>query len=149
MKKKLLILFTNLIVLMSLITSCSKNSDKTTDPRNQFVGKWIGTKSFTFTQYPTLNKTVADTLKITLAAGSSTNISVESSGYSETANVSGNTFTYNPYELNIKLGSTQYALTINGSVKISGNNLHGSGVFSAISTKGTTTGTWTDSLTIR
>ena len=149
MKKKLLILFTNLIVLMSLITSCSKNSDRTTDPRNQFVGKWIGTKSFTFTQYPTLNKTVADTLKITLAAGSSTNISVESSGYSETANVSGNTFTYNPYELDIKFGSTQYTLTINGSVTISGNKLHGSGVFSALSTKGPSTGTWTDSLSIR
>ena len=130
-------------------SAANQNSDRTTDPRNQFVGKWIGTKSFTFTQYPTLNKTVADTLKITLAAGSSTNISVESSGYSETANVSGNTFTYNPYQLNIKLGSTQYTLTINGSVKISGNNLHGSGVFSALSTKGTSTGTWTDSLAIR
>jgi hypothetical protein len=149
MKKKLLILFTSLIVLMSLITSCSKNSDKTTDPRTQFVGKWIGTKSFTFTQYPNLNKTVADTLKITLATSSSTNISVESSGYSETANVSGNTFTYNPYDLDIKLGSTQYTLTINGSVNISGNKLHGSGVFSALSTKGPSTGTWTDSLTIR
>ena len=149
MKKKLLILFTNLIVLMSLITSCSKNSDRTTDPRNQFVGKWIGTKSFTFTQYPTLNKTVADTLKIALAAGSSTNISVENSGYSETANVSGNTFTYNPYELDIKFGSTLYTLTINGSVTISGNKLHGSGVFSALSTKGPSTGTWTDSLSIR
>jgi len=148
MKKNLLILFTILIVLMSLITSCSKNSDKTTDPRTQFVGKWIGSKTFTFTQYPTLNKTVADTLKITLA-GSSTNISVESSGYSETANVSGNTFTYIPYVLDIKLGSTQYALTINGSVKISGNNLKGSGVFSASSTKGTTNGTWSDSLAIR
>ena len=134
---------------MSLITSCSKNSDRTTDPRNQFVGKWIGTKSFTFTQYPTLNKTVADTLKITLAASNSTNISVESSGYSETANVSGNTFTYNPYELDIKFGSTQYTLTINGSVNISGNKLHGSGVFSALTTKGPSTGTWTDSLTIR
>ena len=148
MKKKLLILVTNLIVLMSLTTSCSKDSDKTTDPRTQFVGKWIGTKSFTFTQYPTLNKTVADTLKITLA-GSSTNISVESSGYSETANVSGNTFTYNPYDLDIKLGSTQYTLTINGSVKISGTNLHGSGVFSAKSTKGPSSGTWTDSLNVR
>ena len=148
MKKKLLILFTNLIVLMSLITSCSKNSDRTTDPRNQFVGKWIGTKSFTFTQYPTLNKTAADTLKITLA-GSSTNISVESSGYSETANVSGNTFTYIPYVLDIKLGSTQYTLTINGSVKISGNNLHGSGVFTTLSTKGPSSGTWTDSLNVR
>ena len=149
MKKKLLILFTSLIVLMSLITSCSKNSDKTTDPRTQFVGKWIGTKSFTFTQYPTLNKTVADTLTITIADGNSTNISVKSSGYSETANVSGNTFTYIPYDLDIKLGSTQYTLTINGSVKISGTNLHGSGVFSAKSTKGPSSGTWTDSLTVR
>ena len=149
MKKKLLILFTSLIVLMSLITSCSKNSDKTTDPRTQFVGKWIGTKSFTFTQYPTLNKTVADTLTITIADGNSTNISVKSSGYSETANVSGNTFTYIPYVLDIKLGSTQYALTINGSVKISGNNLKGSGVFSVLSTKGPSSGTWTDSLAVR
>ena len=149
MKKKLLILVTNLIVLMSLTTSCSKDSDKTTDPRTQFVGKWIGTKSFTFTQYPTFNKTTADTATITLAAGSSTNIAVESYGYSETANVSGNTFTYNPYDLNIKLGSTQYTLTINGSVKISGTNLHGSGVFSAKSTKGPSSGTWTDSLAVR
>ena len=149
MKKNLLVLCAFTIVLMSLIYSCSKTSDSTPDPRNQFVGKWIGTKSFTFSQYPTLNKTVADTLKITLAAGNATNISVESSGYSETANVSGNTFTYNPYELDIKLGSTQYTLTINGSVKISGNNLHGSGIFSASSTKGTSNGTWSDSLTIR
>lgn len=149
MKKNLLVLCAFMIALMSLISSCSKTSDSTPDPRNQFVGKWIGTKSFTFTQHPTLNKTVADTLKITLATGNSTNISVESSGYSETANVSGNTFTYNPYVLDIKLGSTQYALTINGSVKISGNNLHGSGVFSASSTKGTSSGTWTDSLNIR
>ena len=149
MKKNLLVLCAFTIVLMSLIYSCSKTSDSTPDPRNQFVGKWIGTKSFTFSQYPTLNKTVADTLKIALAAGSSTNISVENSGYSETANVSGNTFTYNPYELDIKFGSTQYTLTINGSVTISGNKLHGSGVFSALSTKGPSTGTWTDSLSIR
>lgn len=149
MKKKLLILFTILIVLMSLISSCSKDSDKTTDPRTQFVGKWIGNKKFTFTQYPTLNKTVADTLTITLAAGSSTDISVKSSGYSETANVNGNTFTYNPYDLNIKFGSTLYSLTVSGTVKISGNTLHGSGVFSVKSTKGPSSGTWSDSLSIR
>jgi hypothetical protein len=149
MKKKLFILFTNLIVVMSLITSCSKDSDKTTDPRTQFVGKWIGSKKFTFTQYPTLNSTVADTLTITLAAGSSTNISVKSSGYSETAIVNGNTFSYNPYDLNIKLGSTLYTLTISGLVKISGNTLHGSGVFNVKSTKGPSSGTWSDSLTVR
>jgi hypothetical protein len=147
MKKNLLVLFAILIVIMSLISSCSKSSDNTTDPRNQFVGKWIGTKTFTFTQFPTLNKTVPDTLSIALVAGSSTNISVESSGYSETATVSGNTFTYSPYELNITLGSTLYALTINGSVTISGNKLNGAGGFSASSSGSSSTGGWTNSLT--
>ncbi len=147
MKKNLLVLFAPLIVMMTLISSCSKTSDSTTDPRNQFVGKWIGTKTFTFTQFPTLNKTAADTATITLAAGSSTNISIESSGYLETATVSGKDFTYNPYNLNITVLGTVYALTINGSVTISGNKLNGSGGFTATSTGGSYTGTWTNSLT--
>jgi uncharacterized protein YdeI (BOF family) len=147
MKKNLLVLFAILIVLMTLISSCSKTSDSTTDPRNQFVGKWIGTKTFTFTQFPTFNKTTADTATITLAAGSSTTISIESSGYSETATVSSNKFTYNPYNLNITTLGTVYTLTINGSVTISGNKLNGSGQFSATSTGGSYTGTWTNSLT--
>jgi uncharacterized secreted protein with C-terminal beta-propeller domain len=147
MKKNLMVLFSVLIVLISIFSSCSKSGDSTTDPRNQFVGKWIGTKTFTFTQFPNLNKTVPDTLVITLAAGSSTNISVESSGYSETASVSGNTFTYNQYEINITLGITQYALTINGSVTLSGNKLDGAGEFSASSAGSSSTGGWTNSLT--
>lgn len=147
MKKNLLVLFAILIVLMTLISSCSKNSDSTTDPRNQYVGKWIGTKTFTFTQFPILNKTAADTATITLVAGSSTNISIESSGYAETATVSGNDFTYNPYNLNITVLGNVYTLTINGSVTISGNKLNGSGQFSAKSMGGAYTGTWTNSLT--
>jgi len=148
MKKYLLILPAILIVLItSLESSCSKSSDISTDPRNQFVGKWIGTKSFTFSKYPTLNKTVPDTLTITLITGTSTGISIESAGYSETAIVSGSTFTYNPYDLNIMLGSIQYILTINGSVSISGNKLNGSGEFSSSSSGGSSTGNWTNSLT--
>ncbi len=147
MKKNLFVLFAVVIVLTTLISSCSKSSDSTTDPRNQFVGKWTGTKTYTFTQFPTLNKTAADTVTITLATGSSTNISVESSGYSETATVSGNNFTYNPYNLDITVLGTVYTLTLTGSVTISGNKLNGSGQFTATSTGGSYTGTWTNSLT--
>jgi hypothetical protein len=147
MKKYHFILYVILLVAISLISSCSKDNGDITDTRDQFAGTWTGTKSYTFTDYPTFNKTVSDTVTISLIEGSSTDISVESSGYSETAKVNGNKFTYNQYAINITLGSNPYTLTIKGSVTISGKKLTGSGTFSATSGKGTSTGTWTNSLT--
>ena len=53
----------------------------------------------------------------------------------------------NPAHESINISLSQFI--INGSVKISGNNLKGSGVFSVLSTKGPSSGTWTDSLAVR
>jgi hypothetical protein len=147
MKKNSAFLISALLVLMALISSCSKSSDNTTDPRTQFVGKWIGTRTFTFPQYPVLNKTVGDTLIITLVTGSSSQISISSSGYTETASVSGNTYTYNQYQTNATYNNISYAFTVNGSATISGNTLNGSGTFSVTWTGGSATGTWANSLT--
>jgi len=146
MKKYLLILTAVLIVSISLMSSCSKDNDNSDDPRNQFVGKWTGTKSYTFTGYPSLNKTVSDIVTIALIKNSSTDISVESSGKSVTAKVNGTTFTYNQYDLEIILGSVPYTLTIDGSVTINGKKLSGAGNFSIKSGKGTSNGTWENSL---
>jgi len=148
MKKIPAFLFGVLLVLMAIISSCSKSSDNTTDPRTQFLGKWAGSRSFVFPQYTILNNTAADTITITSVTGSSNQISISNSKYTATATVSGNAYTYNQYETTATYNNVAYTFTVNGSNTISGSTLQGSGTFSVTwPPTGSTTGTWTTSLT--
>lgn len=140
MKKNL---FALLLLVGVVLSSCSKDTPAVTDARDKFVGTWSGTQRIII---PDLGLDNSDNVSEVHTKSTSNSNQIIIDG-SQTANVNGNSYTYNQFtvtENDPTLGTIM--LIFNGNGTINGSNIIESGTLSTVIQGQTYNGTWSSNL---
>ena len=143
MKKNLLFL---LLVLGVTFSSCKKDTPVVTDNRDKFVGTWNGTININIPDL-LINSSENISEDYTKSSSNSNQIVIDAS---QTANVNGNSYTYN--EFTETIDDPTYGTIVfifNGTGTINGSNIIESGTVSTVIQGQTYNGTWSSNLVIQ
>ena len=137
-------LFLSAILLVSLITSCKKD---TTNVRDKFLGTWTGTINLIIPALGT-NGGKVEILTITAGTASASQIILTQTGSTvvPTGNVSGSTYTYDEYSSTAVSNGVTITSKFDGTGTINGNTITESGTIVYIIGTATYPGTWSSSL---
>ena len=132
-----------LILGVILFSSCKKDTPAATDARDKFVGTWSGTQRIVI---PGLGIDNSSTVSepYTKSTTNSNQIIIDGT---ETANVNGNSYTYNEFTItdtDPTLGTI--VMIVNGTGTINGSNIVESGTLSTVIQGQTYNGTWSGNL---
>jgi hypothetical protein len=138
-------LFLSAFLLVSLITSCKKD---TTDVRDKFLGTWTGTINLIIPALST-NSGKVEIMTITAGTANASQIIFTQTGSTvvPTGNVSGSMYTYDEYTSTAISNGVTITSKFDGTGTLNGNTITESGTI--VYTIGTTAypGTWSSSLT--
>lgn len=116
-------LFISAFLLITLITSCKKEE---TDDRDKFIGTWKGTVNMTVTGLG-IDSSDPSTQIITKGTVNPNQIIFSESGETTTANVNGNSYTYDDYTVTETIEGQTVSMKVTGNGSINGNVLTESG----------------------
>jgi hypothetical protein len=138
-------LFIGGILLISLVISCTKEK---TDDRDKFIGSWAGTINLVVPGLSS-NTSNAESLVITKGTASDNQIILTQTGSTmvPTGKVSGNTYTYDEYNVTSSYSGITITAKFNGTGTISGNAITESGTIVYNMGGIVYPGTWSSTLT--
>ena len=125
------------------ISSCKKDTPAATDARDKFVGTWAGTQRILI---PGLGVDYSDNVSEPFTKSSSNSNQIIIDG-TQTANVNGNSYTYDQFTItdtDPTLGTI--VMIVNGTGTINGSNIIESGTLSTVIQGQTYNGTWSGNL---